>query len=181
MNKKDKWYDEIESTVCVVMMIFMLAILFFQVIARYLFGYSLAWIDELSRYSLVWIAYLSAVYAITKNAHIKIDMVLGLWPKKIRKSVQLLSNVIFFLYAVVIAYYSTLWVIDLNKAGSISMGMGVRMSYFSVIIPLSHILMAIRLVQLHIRQIKNPELLELIDEADAAIEEANKGRMADKK
>lgn len=181
MNNKSKWYDEIESTVCVVIMIFMLIILFFQVVARYLFGFSLAWIDELSRYSLIWFAYLAAVYAIVKNAHIKIDLFLKVWPKKVRNFIQLFSNVIFFVYCVTVAYFSTLWVIDLNRAGTVSMGTGVSMAIFSLIIPLSHILMAIRLVQLEIRLIKNPELLVLVDEADAAIQEANSGRVVDKK
>lgn len=175
MNNKNKWYNEIESTICVIIMIFMLAILFFQVIARYLFGYSFAWIDELSRYSLIWFAYLAAVYATIHNAHIKIDLFLNIWPKKIRNFIQLFSNVIFFVYCVAVAYFSANWLIGLHKAGTVSMGIGVPMSIFSAIIPISHILMAIRLVQLEIKLVRNPELLVLIDEADAAIQEANSG------
>jgi len=175
LNNKNKWYNEVESTICVIIMIFMLAILFFQIIARYLFGFSLAWIDELSRYSLIWFAYLAAVYAIIYNAHIKIDLFLNVWPKKIRNFIQLFSNVIFFVYCVAVAYFSADWLIGLNEAGTISMGTGVSMAIFSAIIPISHMLMAIRLVQLEIKLIRNPELLVLIDEADAAIQEANSG------
>ncbi|MEL7650195.1 MAG: TRAP transporter small permease [Sedimentibacter sp.] len=175
MNNKNKWYNEIESTICVIIMIFMLVTLFFQVIVRYLFGYSYAWIDELSRYSLIWFAYLAAVYAIIHNAHIKIDLFLNVWPKKVRNFIQLLSNVIFFIYCIAVTYFSTHWLIGLNKAGTVSMGTGVSMALFSSIIPLSHFLMAIRLIQLEVKLIRNPELLVLVDEADAAIQEAKTG------
>lgn len=181
MDTKNKWYNEIESTICVVIVIFMLIILFFQVIARYLFGFSLAWIDELSRYSLIWFAYLAAVYAIIHNAHIKIDIFLNIWPKKVRNYIQLFSNVIFFVYCVTVAYFNTEWLIGLHKAGTVSMGTGVSMALFSSIIPISHVLMAIRLVQLEIKLIRNPELLILIDEAEAAIKEANSGGVVGKK
>jgi TRAP-type C4-dicarboxylate transport system permease small subunit len=48
------------------------------------------------------------------------------------------------------------------------MGTGIPMALFSLIIPLSHVLMAIRLIQLEVTWIKNPDLLQDIDEAEAA-------------
>lgn len=160
MDKKTKWYDEVESNLCVLIIIFMIAILTYQVGARYIFQVSYPWIDELSRYALIWFAYLSASYAIVHNAHIKIDLFLKVWPKSWRTKIKLLSNVIFFVYAVAVAYFSTLWVMGLARTGTVSMGVGGSMALFSAIIPISHIFMAIRLVQLEIRLIKNPVLLE---------------------
>lgn len=172
MNKKIKWYDEIEGMACVIILIFMLITLTIQVIARYIFGISYAWIDELSRYSLIWFAYLSATYAIIFNAHIKIDLLVKIWPLKLRNKVKLFSNVIFFLYCVVVAYHSADWVIGLHKAKTVSMGTGIQMSYFAVIIPITHALMALRLIQLEVRLIKDPTLLRDVDEAAEALKEA---------
>jgi TRAP-type C4-dicarboxylate transport system permease small subunit len=153
----------------------MLIVLTYQVAARYLFGISYAWIDELSRYSLIWFAYLSAVYAVIQNAHIKIDLFLKVWPKKIRNYIKHLSNLIFFVYCIAVVYFSAEWLYGLNRTGTISMGTGIPMALFSLIIPLSHVLMAIRLIQLEVTWIKNPDLLQDIDEAEAAIEQANLG------
>lgn len=172
MNKRGKWYNEIESTACVCIALFMLAILSYQVVARYVFGNSYAWIDELSRYALIWFAYLAASYAIVHNAHIKIDLLLKVWPKKIRKVVKLFSNVIFFTYCIVVAYFSIVWIQGLASAGTISMGTGLSMAGVSMIIPISHILMAIRLVQLEIRLIRNPQLLLDIDESEILLSES---------
>ena len=172
---KLKWYDEIESSICVVILMFMLVILFYQVVARYGFGVTNAWCDELSRYALVWFGYLSACYAIVHNAHIKIDLFIKLWPTSLRPAIKILSNVIFFLYAVVVAWYSSEWLMGLMKSGAITLGLKLPMAAFCLIVPLSHVLMAVRLVQLTLRQLRDPDLLkdpiELLEEQAAAAQE----------
>ncbi|SBW04334.1 membrane hypothetical protein [uncultured delta proteobacterium] len=173
MEKKLKWYDEIESTVCVVILMFMLVILFYQVVGRYGFGVTNAWCDEMSRYALVWFGYLSACYAIVHNVHIKIDMFIKVWPKSMHRGVKLFSNVIFFVYAVVVAYYSSVWLWGLMKSGAITLGLKLPMALFCFIVPFSHCIMAIRLIQLEIRLLRNPELLDDPLEA-AGAEEASK-------
>ena len=160
MGKKLKWYDEIESSICVVILMFMLVILFYQVVARYGFGVTNAWCDELSRYSLVWFGYLSACYAIVHNAHIKIDLFIKLWPRSWWPGIKILSNVIFFLYAIAVTYYSSEWLYGLMRSGAITLGLKLPMAAFCFIVPLSHLLMAVRLVQLTARQLKDPDLLK---------------------
>ena len=156
----EKWYNKIESTIGIIIVIAMLIILTIQVFARYITGASFAWIDEISRYGLVWLAYLAAVYAIYTESHIKVDLLLKVWPKKARKLIQHLSIIIFFVYAVVVAYFSGVWVMDIYNTGTRSIALGLPMAYVQCIIPIAHVLMAIRLAQVEIKHIKHPELLE---------------------
>jgi C4-dicarboxylate transporter DctQ subunit len=160
IEEKLKWYDEIESWVCVVILMFMLVVLFYQVVARYCFGVTNAWCDELSRYALVWFGYLSACYAIIHNAHIKIDLFIKVWPKSWRCGIKICSNVIFFLYAAVVAYYSADWLLGLMRSGAITLGLKLPIAAICFVVPLSHALMAVRLVQLTYRQLQDPELLK---------------------
>lgn len=177
MEKKLKWYDEIESSVCVVILMFMLVILFYQVVARYGFGVTNAWCDELSRYALVWFSYLAACYAIVHNAHIKIDLFIKLWPRSCWKGIKILSNIIFFLYALGVAYYSGDWVYSLMNSGAITLGLKLPMAAFCVIVPISHILMALRLIQLTYRQLQDPDLLKEPEELLAEeLERAKEGK-----
>lgn len=132
---------------------------------------------------LVWFAYFAASAATFKNAHIKIDAVLALWPKKARPYLKLFSNVVFFVYCVVVAYFSINLVMGIKSSGGISLGMGIPMWAVYSIIPIGHVLWAIRLIQLEIRLIKNPELLkdndkaEIEDEAvEAAVRASKEGR-----
>jgi TRAP-type C4-dicarboxylate transport system permease small subunit len=150
-------------------MAFMLVILFYQVVGRYVLGVTNAWCDELSRYCLVWFSYLSACYAICHNAHIKIDMFIKIWPKSMRNNIKLFSNVIFLVYVLVVAYYSGIWVYGLMKSGAITLGLKLPMALFCSIVPISHLIMGLRLIQLEMRLIRNPKLLEdPLEDIDAA-------------
>lgn len=183
MEKKEKWYNDIEANLCVILAVVMLAILSHQVFSRYVLGSTVGWADEAARYMLVWFAYFAASAATFKNAHIKIDAVLALWPKKARPYLKLFSNVVFFVYCVVVAYFSINLVMGIKSSGGISLGMGIPMWAVYSIIPIGHVLWAIRLIQLEIRLIKNPELLkdndkaEIEDEAvEAAVRASKEGR-----
>lgn len=170
-TKKEKWYNDIEANICVILAIAMLVILSEQVISRYFFHKTTGWADESARYMLVWFAYFAASIAIFKNAHIKIDAVLAFWPRAARPYLKLFSNAIFFVYCIVVAYFSFNLVMDLRASGGISLGMGLPLWVVYSILPIGHILWAIRLVQLEIKWIKNPELLKDKEETEDEIVE----------
>ena len=175
---KKKWYNLVECYLGVIIVIGMLILLSVQVFARYITGVSWAWIDEISRYGLIWLAYLSAVYATYTDSQIKVDLLIKVWPKGMRKIIKHLSVIIFFVYSVVVAYFSTIWVLDIIKTGTISMALQLPMAIFQCIIPIAHILLAIRLAQVEYRYIKCPELLNektADEEADAYINAGKDG------
>lgn len=171
--KKEKWYNDIEANICVVIVIAMLVILTQQIFSRYILHATNGWADEAARYMLVWFAYLAASIAVFKNAHIKIDIVLALWPRITRPYLKLFSNVIFFVYCIAVVYFSGNLTYDLYLSNGISLGIGIPLWAVYLIIPIGHMFMAVRLIQLQIRLIKNPELLQdTVETDDELVEEA---------
>jgi len=59
----------------VLILIFMVIIVLLQVFTRYVLGSPLLWTEELSRVSLIWITFLSAVILFTQDKHIKIEVI----------------------------------------------------------------------------------------------------------
>ena len=51
----------------------MAVLVFANVVLRYLFGASLSWVEELTRYMMIWVAWLAAGLALREGAHIAID------------------------------------------------------------------------------------------------------------
>jgi TRAP-type transport system small permease protein len=51
----------------------MAVLVFANVVLRYLFGISLSWVEELTRYMMIWLAWLAAGLAMREGAHIAID------------------------------------------------------------------------------------------------------------
>jgi len=156
-GKKENPINRIEEWGCIALTLFILAILTYQVILRFVFASSNSWSEELARYLFVWFTYLGAGYGVLKRAHIKIDAVVNLWPKAIRKYIPYVANVLFFIYCIVVAYYSTKYTLRLVETGQVSMGAHVKMAYMYASVPVGHILMAIRLLQVTIYDILHPE------------------------
>jgi TRAP-type C4-dicarboxylate transport system permease small subunit len=51
----------------------MALLVFGNVVLRYVFGISLSWVEELTRYMMIWLAWLGAGLALREGAHIAID------------------------------------------------------------------------------------------------------------
>jgi TRAP-type C4-dicarboxylate transport system permease small subunit len=51
----------------------MALLVFGNVVLRYLFGISLSWVEELTRYMMIWLTWLGAGLALREGAHIAID------------------------------------------------------------------------------------------------------------
>ena len=98
--------NKLEMSICIVLMCVLSVVLFIQVFYRYVLQNSLSWSEELARYCFVWLVYMGIPYGCKIMRHIKIDAGLYLFPKKARKYVVILGDVIFFIFALVIVYYA---------------------------------------------------------------------------
>ena len=156
---KRKWYDRLEEIFCGCALIAMLVVLTMQIVSRYAFGHALNWTEELARYFFIMFVYFAASLAVLENAHLKIDGLLGAFPKSTRKYVVLLGRIIFFLYCIVMGYYTFLKVKSTYSLNQVMPSLpGVKMWIFYGAAPLCHALMAIRLIQTTIRWFKtSPE------------------------
>ena len=58
------------------LMFAMAVLIFAQVLARYAFGNSLTWSEEVGRYIFVWMSFLGMATAIREKAHVALDILL---------------------------------------------------------------------------------------------------------
>ncbi len=89
----DKFLDAINGVTGVVLAL-LCGIVFVQVIMRYVFGHSLSWSEELTRYMFVWIIYLGVNLGIRGNNQIKIDIMDLALHGKARKVLHLIQHLI---------------------------------------------------------------------------------------
>lgn len=74
--------EHLEACFIVPLMFLMSIIIFVQVVMRYVFHSSLTWSEEMARYLFVWLVYFSVAYTAKKEAHIRIDAAINIYPKK---------------------------------------------------------------------------------------------------
>ncbi|SBV95924.1 membrane hypothetical protein [uncultured delta proteobacterium] len=161
-----KYLNNFEEMLAVGFLGYMLIVLSYQIIMRFIFNSSNNWSEESARYLFVWFVYLTASLAILKNAHIRIDAVLRIYPTKLARGIIVTGYLLFIAYCVTIVYYSTLFCENIYQAEQVSLGIGVPMYIVYMALPVCHALMIVRIFQrlYHIICLKEPLATDIADQ-----------------
>ena len=154
MNQKKR--RPLEGYICFALLITMTLVMFVGVVFRYVFNSSLSWSEELSRYLFIWFIFLSTSYAVTEKAHIRVESLNRVVPKKIRPYINIVGKIIWFALGLFVTYLGIKYAMTMN--GSVSAAMKIPMSIVYLGIPLGYFLMSLRLLSQIIESIKNPEI-----------------------
>jgi C4-dicarboxylate transporter DctQ subunit len=129
-----------EEIVAVLLAFAMIAVIFTQVFSRSVLGNSLSWSEELGRYVFVWMTFIGASIALQRGAHLGIDVVVQMLPKKFQKALSLVTYIlIFILIAIMVKEGFTL--VERTSIQR-SPAMQIPMSWAYMAIPVSAVLMA---------------------------------------
>lgn len=146
-NDFKKIIDNLESIFCSILVCWLVILLFIQVIARYFFGSSISWAEEISRFSLMALVYISASIGIKDNKHIRITAHLKYLPSFIQMILRVLSESIWFVFNIFVIYLSSNLIISMAERPLISGALMLDMRYVFAIIPIAFFIQTIRLVQ----------------------------------
>ena len=149
-----KILDNFELYICYVSLVVSLAVLFIQVILRYVFGNATSWSEEVGRYCLIWLIFIGTSFAVKNEAHIRIDAAIMIWPKKIRPVILEIGDGIWFLFNLLMIYVSASYTREIFSMGSIAPGLKIPLGLVYIAIPLGFLLMCIRMVQLKYGKLK---------------------------
>ena len=155
LKKVLKWLDDnIEVYICVALMSVMAVLIFVQVIARYVFGSSLSWSEELARYIFIWLIYIGISYGCKLRKHIKIEAALKLFPKKVRPYVTILGDILFFAFCLYIIFTGYRYCGTTADLGKYSPALKIPFQYVYLSIPVGFTLAAVRQIQCIVYRIK---------------------------
>lgn len=146
MRKFLKRFNKFEEIVLVSSLVINVAIVFMQVIMRYLFNTSLAWSEELSRYIFIWQVWLGSSIAYVDNQHIRVDLIFSIFKsKKAHKILHLIINVIWFAFNVFLVYVGIKLLKSMSARNALSSGMRLPLVYVYSALPVSSFILAFRI------------------------------------
>lgn len=89
-----KWFDEhFEETLLVIFLILIAFVSLIQIVVRRFFG-ALPWPEEFDRYCWVWTVFLSLPYTIRKGNMLRVNVLVDLFPTKLRNTINILVDAI---------------------------------------------------------------------------------------
>lgn len=147
MKLLKKLDESLEETILGVLLIGMSVILLLQILMRSLAGSSLTWAEEVARYFYVWSVFLSLGCTIRKGNILKVDLVLGLMPKALRRIVEVLLDLVNVVLYAFLAYYSVSLVQSVQVSGQTSPALEIPMYLVYAIIPVGFVLASLRSIE----------------------------------
>lgn len=163
-----KFFDNIESYICQILLVFFVCLLFLQIVLRIVFGAvdmmselipvlenwpfpaSLPWGEELSRFAFVWFVFFGATYAARLGAHNRVTFQFKVFPKIVGNISTLLSDGVWVAFNITMIYYSIIVIKDGLEFPEYSPTLDWVMAYVFFIFPIAFSLMTVRIIQVNI-------------------------------
>ncbi len=156
MKKLCSLYNQFEELILVWSLICTVVIVFVQVIFRYIFNDSLSWSEELTRYIFIWQIWLGASYGLTKDKHIKVEVLYNFFPPLGKKIISIFANLCFLGFCIFLLVNGGELVQTLYVQNSVSPALRLPMYLVYLSLPFTSLVMALRLVAHTIGLIKSP-------------------------
>lgn len=139
--------DNFEELLLMLLLAIMAMVMGVQVVARYVFNYSLTWSEELTRYMFVWSAFLSISYCTKKQISIKIEQIVSMLPAKLHAIFKIIEKAVMLVFFVYMIKYAYNFVQASVLSGQISPACRIPMYFIQVAPLVGFILTIIRLIQ----------------------------------
>lgn len=128
MKKVWKWFDEnFEESLLMMLLILMTVVMFAQIVMRFVFRESMPWPEEFCRYCFVISGFLSIGYCIRRDKMLKVDILMGLFPDRAKKVLDVAGRVITLLFFAYFSYYAYFAMMNSIKSGMTSPAMEMPM------------------------------------------------------
>jgi len=117
----------------------LVAVVFYQVLARYAFNNPPSWTEEIARYCQVWIILLTSSICIRKGSHLAVDYLSHRFSHSVNHIIKIVIHLLMLLYVCVVLVFG--WKLMMAGRYQLSPALQINMLFVYVIFPLSGVLM----------------------------------------
>lgn len=143
-----KHLDNLESYICRALLAVFVTLLFVQIVARQMFGFSITWIEELSVILFVWFAYFGASYAARMAAHNRVTFHLNMMPRRTARILEAIGDLFWIAFNIVFIWQSIQFIGRLKPFVK-AQTLGWEMRWVYMALPIAFALMTIRILQVN--------------------------------
>ena len=105
------------SAIAMVLLVFMMLSVCFEVVSRYFFGRGIIWVIEFSEYILLYITFLGTTWVLKNEGHIEMDVVISLLNQKTQLIFSVVTSIVGALVCIVIAWIGAVVALDHLRRG----------------------------------------------------------------
>ncbi|SDX99294.1 TRAP-type C4-dicarboxylate transport system, small permease component [Evansella caseinilytica] len=142
-----------EGFITRVLLIMLVAIVFMEVILRSIFNAPTTWSVGVAQLIFIWVVFLGANRALRENAHVGIDALTNLLPRKLQAYLEIVAQTFILVFLIGMVYYG--FSMTFSNTGRIISGTSISYHYITLAIPAGGLLMSITACAKLMRLIKN--------------------------
>jgi TRAP-type C4-dicarboxylate transport system permease small subunit len=139
--------DRIEWGISIAALGVMLAVVFWQVFSRFVLNHANSWSEELARSLNVLLVYISTSYGVRFKEHIKIDIMIKVFPRVIRPYITFFGELLMLVFFVFLAVKGFELAASVLRVDRVTSGIGIKTGYLYLFAPVGFSFCTIRLVQ----------------------------------
>jgi C4-dicarboxylate transporter, DctQ subunit len=163
-------FERAEEGLIAVLLGSMTAVIFVQVVARYVFNYSFVWAQELVTYLFGALIFLGMAYGVRVGAHIGIDAMVKTLRPRAARIVGAIAAGLCIAYATIVLVGSVQYVEKIRSVGIMAQDLPLEQWIPRLVLPIGFLMLLLRFIQLFYRIVSGRERgLKLADEAAEAL------------
>lgn len=142
----------LEMTVAGIAMVVAVLATFLNVICRYCFNRPIYQAEEIATTAFVWLVFIGASACFKEGAHVGIDCLVNMLPKKIHAVVKVITDMMLIVFNVVMAYMAV--TITISAKLKLTSAMRISYSFIDAAAAIAFIFMAVHSAGFLIRDIR---------------------------
>ena len=164
-----KILDWIEEIICVFCTIVMTALVFANVLSRYVFHSSLSFSEEITTYLFVLLSMMGTAIAAKRRAHLWLSIITDAVGPKVHKALMVIGFGIATVFSAALFYYGILMVMNQYNLGMQTSAMQWPEWIYATFVPFGAFFVTIRFAQALIQELKaHPEDHKHLEEGKEA-------------
>jgi TRAP-type C4-dicarboxylate transport system permease small subunit len=132
--------ERVLDKVLIVLFLFMVAAIVWQVFARYVLHAPTIWSEELARFLLVWITMLGSAYVLEHGEHVAVTVLVDMLPEPFARSLSVVRDFCVIAMAGSLTYFG--YGFAVSGLRRVSTGLGLTMTWAYTAVPVGAALIA---------------------------------------
>ena len=162
LKKTERLFDrliDLQALIACAMLTLMMFLTCYEVISRYVFAKSPAWVLEVCEYMLLYVTFLGITWLLRRDGHVKVGLINTILGARAREGLGVSTCIVATLACIIIAYFGAVSTLDHFQRGiKVFQTLNTPKWVLIIIIPLGSIMLSIELLrQLVHRLKKDPE------------------------